>query len=712
MTTDNLQLSVDLALDTKDFKRGISSVDKQLKENQKQFKQSSGASDKFGATIEGNTKAIEHYSKMLDGNRKKLQLQEKEFQELQKAGQKLQDKIKLIDRSTADGEKKFQRYASAIQDNIDKLSKMETSMGNTRQAIERFEQATAEAEQRINELSRSGSKINKLQSAFSNLGVDAENGASKIGELASSIPGIGGVAGKTATKFAGALGGMGISAGLLVGGVGAIGVALAGVGTKALSVSNEWKGAMRKIENATGSSKKEVEKLGDELSQLNTSAWSSGKSQDELAGAIATVKQQLGELPTDQIDKVAERAMATADTFGLDFNEVIRASDLMMTNFGISSDEAMGLIINGAQSGANAQSDLLDTLGEYSAALVDSGYTADEVTQMIINGMNNGAMSTDKLMDSIKEFGVQATESTKSFKEDGIDKLSSGTQDLYQKYLDGKTTISEVMFSAQKDLKKVDNQTDQNKIGMALFGTMWEDTGRKSVLAMGDAKNATIDSKKAVEDLSENVSENQEKWNKLKEKGRQAMQVLGEKIEPIVGDVLDLGLALFNAYDYCKKLWNTLKNSDFGKAVGNVMNVVGKLTRSALIEPQQLDYETRVTPFISDYNFPTFEPMNLETRFDTSGIGTSFESMRQTLGNLDYSGARFKAPTKPVSPIIQLSNSGDEVTHSILLQQNEILQNLVNRTNTIEAKLYLDGQQIKTRIDTIDKRKSRLAGAF
>lgn len=701
MSKNNMELSVDLALNTGDFKSGVATINKELKKNEKAFKEASKNAEGYENTFDAVRKKMDFFAKQTDILTKKLSLQEKEYEELGKATDKMKDKLSKIDTSTDKGAKAYDRLAKSIQQNLGKMSTLEGQIDSTKTSLDKMKKATDEAKESVKELTNSGSKMSKLRDALEEAGLGADAFGDSVGGLVENIPGIGGAVGSVAKTSIGKFAGMSAGLGALVGVAGGVVTAVAAIGTKAVSVSGEWESAMRTIENATGSTKKEVLKLGDELKELDSSAWSSGKSQGELAYAVSLVKQQLKELPTDQIDGISESAIAVADTFGLDVSDVIRATDLLMTNLGISGQEAMGLITYGAQNGANAQGDLLDTLTEYAPKFAEAGLSADEFTQMLILGTDAGAMSTDKLADSVKEFGIKAVESSDDFLDNGINKLSKGTQDLYQQYLDGKATVSDVMFSAMKDLQGVDNQVDQNKIGMALFGTQWEDTGSKAILAMSGAKGATIESEKKVKDLTKNVSENKKKWEELKTKGKGAMEDLGRVISPIVGKVLDLANALMDAYDWCKKLWNKITNSKFGQGVSKVMSAVGGIFKKSIEAP---------TIGMGEVKVPTIEPVNIATTFDTSSLARNGEMLSKAVRNVDFSGARYRSNSSVVStPTINV-NSNDGALLVAMQQQNQLLTALLNKQQTIEAQLYIDGKSLKSHMQTMEKRTNRLAG--
>ena len=79
---------------------------------------------------------------------------------------------------------------------------------------------------------------------------------------------------------------------------------------------------------------------------------------------MSAVTQQMGDLDQASLQNITESAFTLRDTFGYDINESVRAANAMMTQFGISGDDAMNLIATGAQNGLDFSGELLDSISE------------------------------------------------------------------------------------------------------------------------------------------------------------------------------------------------------------------------------------------------------------------------------------------------------------------------------------------------------------
>ena len=140
-----------------------------------------------------------------------------------------------------------------------------------------------------------------------------------------------------------------VAAGAAVGAI-AVGTAKAVIeATKYLTkLGDEYNSAVNDIAAGTGLVGKELEGMADVLKDVYGSNF--GESMEDAAAGITAVYQATG-LTEDALAEATKGAYALADTFGYDVAESARAAKAMMTNFGVSGEEAMGLIAAGAQNG-------------------------------------------------------------------------------------------------------------------------------------------------------------------------------------------------------------------------------------------------------------------------------------------------------------------------------------------------------------------------
>lgn len=125
---------------------------------------------------------------------------------------------------------------------------------------------------------------------------------------------------------------------------------------------------------------------------------------------MGTVVQQLGDMDDESLQNVTESAFALRDTFGYDIPESTRAAKAMMDNFGISGEEAMNLIAEGAQNGLDYSGELLDSISEYSVQFGKMGLDASDMFAIFQKGAESGAFNLDKVGDAVKEMSIRVVD--------------------------------------------------------------------------------------------------------------------------------------------------------------------------------------------------------------------------------------------------------------------------------------------------------------
>lgn len=190
-------------------------------------------------------------------------------------------------------------------------------------------------------------------------------------------------------------------------------------GTAAVTAADDLQTAANKYLSATGTAAHGIETLSDgtEIAVDNTEKFKEviesiyknnyGENFEDIADAMAAVKANISDIDASGIQSVTESALALRDTFDFEVNESVRAAEMLMDQFGITSEEAFNLIVQGAQNGLDKNGDLLDTINEYSVHFRQLGLDAPEMFNMLANGADEGTFSVDKLGDAIKEFNIR-----------------------------------------------------------------------------------------------------------------------------------------------------------------------------------------------------------------------------------------------------------------------------------------------------------------
>lgn len=282
--------------------------------------------------------------------------------------------------------------------------------------------------------------------------------------------------------------------------VGAVGTAMTAVGGAALKIGTDYQQASNQLQASTGATSAEMENLKEVMK--NVYANNFGEDMNDVANSIATVRKELGDLDNASLQNATQSAITLRDTFEYDVNESVRSAKALMDNFGISSDEAFNLITQGAQSGLDYSGELLDNISEYSVQFAKVGLDAEDMFDIFASGAENGAFNLDKIGDAVKEFSIRAIDGSNTTIE-GFTKLGLNADEMAQKFAQGGDTAKEAFYQVIQQLGSMDDKVEQSKVGVDLFGTMWEDLGPEVITQLGSMQGAFDKTKNSAEQLTQ-----------------------------------------------------------------------------------------------------------------------------------------------------------------------------------------------------------------
>ena len=246
--------------------------------------------------------------------------------------------------------------------------------------------------------------------------------------------------------------------------------------------ADELKESLNTLQTQTGATDEEMQGLGDSLKNIYADNY--GESFDDIAVALAEVKNQTN-LTGTELERTTENALALSDTFDFEIQESTRAADMMMKQFGVTSDEAFNLIAQGAQNGLDKNGNLLDSINEYSVHFKQLGFDAEDMFNMFSNGAKAGVFDVDKLGDAVKEFGIRCKDGSNTTIE-AFESLGFNADELQQKFAQGGESAQDAFQEVVTALNNCDDAVIKNTAGVNLFGTMWEDMGADAVKALTD----------------------------------------------------------------------------------------------------------------------------------------------------------------------------------------------------------------------------------
>lgn len=310
--------------------------------------------------------------------------------------------------------------------------------------------------------------------------------------------------------------------------------AAAGLGY-AVTTAGSLEGAVNKVSVATGTSKDKTEELKEVLKSIHDNNY--GEDYNDIAEKMALVKQNLGDISNTDLQNITERAYMLEDAFGMDFNETLRAVNGLISNMGLTAEEAFDYLVVGAQNGLNKSDELADNIAEYSQLWGQAGFSAEEMFVIIQNGLDSGAYNLDKVNDLVKEMGISLTDGRI---EENLSSFSKETQNLFKEWQNGGASQSEVIKSIINDFGNMENEQE----ALTLAGTVWsalgEDNAMKIITSLGNVNNTYKDVTGSVTEASDQMySGTGAKAEKAMKKIQTAFQTMGDAILPVLAPIIE-----------------------------------------------------------------------------------------------------------------------------------------------------------------------------
>ena len=460
-------------VDISDLKKAMQEAKRSVAVANSEFKAVSSSMDDWTKSTEGVQAKLKQLDSVLDAQKRQLQILETEYNNLTEE----------------------QKQGSKAADNLI------IKMNNQKAAINKTEREISKYSDSLEELK---SDADQTGSAIKDMSDDAESGAGGF------------------TILKGAL------AELVADGIRATIDAL-----KDLAVDGSK--AYSQFAAATGTATSEMGKWEDAIQTVYNDNF--GESLDDVAQKMTLINQIMGDMSPDEMIKVTEAAMTLEDTFGMDLQETIRGVQNLMTHFGMTSEEALNYISQGAENGLNYTDELGDNIAEYSGKFAEAGYSAEEYFQLLSNGADGGAYNLDKINDAINEVTTRIGDGTI---EESLGMFSDKTGEVFKAWQDGKATQKEVIDSIVDDIQGAKTEQDKMNMSVKAFGTMAEDGGIQFIESLTSVGNAYTDVAGKAEQLK-NVKYD-DVGSALSGLGRtlksEILQPIVDEIAPVVTDFI------------------------------------------------------------------------------------------------------------------------------------------------------------------------------
>ncbi|MBQ2741930.1 MAG: phage tail tape measure protein [Oscillospiraceae bacterium] len=291
-----------------------------------------------------------------------------------------------------------------------------------------------------------------------------------------------------------------VAVGGAVGGIAvATGKAVFEAGKYLTNLGDEWNSTMNQLAASTGVTGDELAALGDTVKDIYAKGL--GEDFQDVADGLAAT-QKVTDLTGEALEEATAAGFALRDTFDYDISESARTAAALMKNFNISAEEAYGLIATGAQNGADKNGDLLDTLNEYSGQFAALGLSADQFVGSLINGADAGMFSIDKVGDAVKEFNIRAKDGSDTSRE-AFKSLGLNANAMFKAFAAGGESANAAFFDTIEALNAIEDPLLKNQIGVSLFGTQFEDLEAGVLPVLADIETAAYDGADALNKINE-----------------------------------------------------------------------------------------------------------------------------------------------------------------------------------------------------------------
>lgn len=523
----------------------------------------------------------------------KQEVLKEQIENSKSALKKLLDVQDQVEEQAKNGEISTEQYR-AYQREVEKAkSKLEIF---TKQLAETEEKANAiNLESARSEMSKTETSVGKVGDSFKNLEnksnkTDLSKVKKEMDDVKSSADNLKSAVGNALKE------------------AGAAATAVGGALTGAVISANREEKALNSLQAQTGLTTEGLSKYENIIGEIYKDNF--GESQEDIANTLSKIKQVTDEQDPQKLKDMAENLYTLEGTFdNFDISETLRGINGLMTNMGLTADEAFDYIVKGAQNGLNYSGELGDNIAEYSQIWGQAGFDAEQMFSILENGTKNGAYNLDKVNDFVKEFTISLSDGRI---EENLGSFSKGTGEIFKKWKDGKATASDVFYSVISDLKNTKNEQKALTTASTVWSALGEDNAMKVIKSLGNVNKSYKNVKGSMEKIKDIKYDDVESdWASL---GR---TVQTDVINPIGKSLFPEVKKLCNfASEHTKDIIPTLKI--VGSLVGGIW--VGKKTTVVVSGVQSLIGAYKSLRIATETARISQEGLNLAQKSNAIGI--------------------------------------------------------------------------------------------
>lgn len=227
-------------------------------------------------------------------------------------------------------------------------------------------------------------------------------------------------------------------------------------------------------------------------------------------------KEFLG-ITGDSLKAVRSEIQATADTYGKDYKEVLEAVDVLTSQYGYDTQEALKIINDGFQSGADLNGDMIDKIKQYAPAFHDADIAGKELVATI--QQTRSGIFSDSGMELI-QMGSKKIREMSTATAGALDAIGISSKKVQADLESGSKSTYDVIKMISTRLKELPkNSQAVGNVLKDVFGRQGANAGLKMIEQL-DTMNTDL------EKLKGTTGEYGEKLNEQREANEELNKVL------------------------------------------------------------------------------------------------------------------------------------------------------------------------------------------
>ncbi|MCM1142063.1 MAG: phage tail tape measure protein, partial [Muribaculum sp.] len=231
----------------------------------------------------------------------------------------------------------------------------------------------------------------------------------------------------------------------------------------------------------------------------------------------------------DAADKITSDMQAIADHMGKSYDETIGAANTLVQQFGLSWQEAMDLMKDGIQAGADMSGNMIANIERFGPALRDAGVSADEF-MAILSETRNGIFNEEGVQNIMKA-GTRLRAMTKQTSQ-ALEDVGISAEKMQKDLESGNLSMLDAVKQVSEKLKELpENSQEAGNIIKNVFGRTAAEGGTQLLQSIADVNTKLDEQKEKMGELGEVNREQMEAQTELNETLNAVFKMSGTSFE-------------------------------------------------------------------------------------------------------------------------------------------------------------------------------------